>query len=626
MLEVSSHNRKICRDCHREYDDSTLSSCPADGAPLILVQSHDSLIGRTIDGRFEVLRIIGTGGMGNVYLAQQKSVGRLVAIKFLQADLTHDHNAVKRFLKEAKALSQLTHPNAVTFHDFGQDPSGLLYLVMEYVHGATLNATLERAGTLPVETACRVMIQLCDALGAAHHLGIVHRDLKPSNIMLARQPDGKVMLKVLDFGLAKLAADDNPVVTRSGVVAGTPRYMSPEQLLGKRIDKRTDIYSAGVLLYEMLSGRPPFLGETAASLAIDHVQKSPPPLVKPGASSEIPLALEQLTLRCLAKRPDDRPSSAGQLRSELRDVLVQIASTRGEATVISTTIEDGVLPPLDAAVPRAPLSATHDAAPLRDSGSGETASQMTMPETPKAKGSPSGEPAAYPARPRSAWLVTALLIVVLLALVIFFVYRRGRSAADDEPQSPLPAPTESNRPLRRGPAPESRVMSLTRELPAPLAPTAPTADSKRTEAPQPTSNGLRVRAPLGETRRPSMEPRRLPVVDPGERKTTRETGPTPHRVERDKPRRNAPAIVLRILSQPSGASVYLGRQHLGRTPVAWHTAASSRLAVVTLRKAGYKEIRVRIAPRHSRVYKFTLSKQPGPVRKGDPIFQLLKKR
>ncbi|MCA9522278.1 MAG: protein kinase [Myxococcales bacterium] len=621
----STTSRKICRDCHREYDDPALGLCPADGAPLIDVQPRDDpFIGQTIDGRFEVLRVIGTGGMGHVYLAQQISVGRDVAIKFLQQEMSHDRHAVKRFLKEAKALSQLTHPNAVTFHDFGQAPGGLLYLVMEYVRGATLNSTLERSGTLPVETCCRIMIQLCDALAAAHHLGIVHRDLKPSNIMLARQADGKVTLKVLDFGLAKLTVDENPLVTRSGIIAGTPRYMSPEQLLGKKVDKRTDIYAAGVLLYEMLSGRPPFLGETAASLAIAHVQKEPPPLVQPGTASDIPLALERLTMSCLAKRRDDRPESATVLRAALRDVLVQIAAARGETTVISTTIEDGILPTLgDEPGVGHP---DPERSPRSSVGTSDgTRSQLTMPETPKAKGTPDSTPSAT--RHRRASFVAVALIVAAVLVAIVWLFR----TTSDTPASG-PGPSTSPQAPRRPPARGSAIVPIRRGR---------TAESHR---PPKAALILARRGPTAESRRPSLAARHpltapTPIREPVLARRD-DTQPMPPRDDtQPMPRRDgtqptpAPAplhhskpIVLRFVTQPSGATVVVGHRTIGRSPLSWKAPPSARRTVVTLRKGGYKEIKVRIVLHESRVFKFVLSKQTEPMRRDDPIFQLLKKR
>jgi eukaryotic-like serine/threonine-protein kinase len=270
-------------------------------------------------GPFEILAPIGAGGMGEVYRVRDTRLARTVAIKLLPSELVNaPGRRVERFRNEALAIARITHPNICTLHDVGEDGAAI-FLVMEYVDGTTLARRLED-GALPLPLALRVAIQISDALDHAHRHGVVHRDLKPANIMLTR--DG---VKLLDFGLAKLKERDEQVptdatrserLTEDGAIVGTVPYMAPEQIEGRDVDARTDIFSFGVVLYEMVGGRRPFAGDSRASLMAAIVAKDPAPLSPPQAPA--PAALERLVLRCLAKDPDDRWQTARDLAAELR--------------------------------------------------------------------------------------------------------------------------------------------------------------------------------------------------------------------------------------------------------------------------------------------------------------------
>jgi hypothetical protein len=269
-------------------------------------------------GPFEILAPLGAGGMGEVYSARDTRLDRIVAIKLLPSELANPPSRrVERFRNEARAIARITHPNICTLHDVGEDGPAI-FLVMEYVDGATLAQRLED-GPLPLTVALRAAVGVADALDYAHRHGVVHRDLKPSNIMLTRDS-----VKLLDFGLAKLKESDdqastdatNSALTDVGTIVGTVPYMAPEQIEGHEVDARTDVFSFGVVLYEMLCGRRPFEGDSRASLMAAIVATEPPALSS--LQPRTPPALERLIHRCLAKDPDDRWQTARDLAAELR--------------------------------------------------------------------------------------------------------------------------------------------------------------------------------------------------------------------------------------------------------------------------------------------------------------------
>jgi serine/threonine protein kinase len=287
-------------------------------------------------GPFEILASLGAGGMGEVYRARDTRLDRTVAIKLLPGELVAaPGHRVERFRQEARAIARITHPNICTLHDVGEDGSAI-FLVMEHVDGTTLARRLED-GPLPPPLAQRTAIAIADALDHAHRQGIVHRDLTPGNIMLTRDS-----VKLLDFGLAKLKERDEQIplettasarLTDVGAIVGTIPYMAPEQLQGRDVDARTDIFSFGVVLYEMLCGRRPFAGDSRISLMSAIVSAEPPSLTS--LQPQTPASLERLILRCLAKDPDDRWQTARDLAAELRWIA---ADGTGAPTVASDTI------------------------------------------------------------------------------------------------------------------------------------------------------------------------------------------------------------------------------------------------------------------------------------------------
>ena len=301
--------------------DATRVVCPEDGQRTLMFTSpSDPKIGQILDGRFTLLGVLGTGGMGVVYRALQHSMEREVAVKLLRRSFAKQELAVGRFMQEARAASRLSHPNIISIFDFGQIPEGELYLVMERLLGRSLEPIMAEEGRLKPERAVALSIQICDALEAAHQEGVIHRDLKPENIIITTGASrlGE-FVKVIDFGIAKVQAgfdDESEDLTATGTLVGTPLYVSPEQILNhQQADARSDVYSLGILLYEMLSGEAPFLKDSALECLRAHVRDAPPPLRS--LCPEVTEPLASAVHQALEKSPRDRPRSAAAFKELL---------------------------------------------------------------------------------------------------------------------------------------------------------------------------------------------------------------------------------------------------------------------------------------------------------------------
>ncbi len=283
-----------------------------------VAEASDHLLGSTIAAKYRLDAKIGAGGMGAVYRATRLLIGDEVAIKVLHA-VQHDPNAVERFRREAQAAARLKHPNAVNVYDFGITEDGLEYLVMELVEGESLREIVTQKGPLNVSACAEILTQVCAALDEAHRRNIIHRDIKPDNIIV-NSAGAEIRVKVLDFGIAKLRDDTTNTLTQAGNVLGTPHYMSPEQCLGEELDGRSDIYSLGIVLFEVLVGRVPFSSPVATAVVIQHVNQAPPSLRSVNAS--ISPAVDEVVLRALAKSRQARPQSAREL-AEYFDTAVR---------------------------------------------------------------------------------------------------------------------------------------------------------------------------------------------------------------------------------------------------------------------------------------------------------------
>ncbi len=292
---------KLCPACGAEYGDEAVF-CARDRAAL--APAGGGLIGQLIGERYQIERKLGEGGMGEVYLARHVLMGRSCAIKVVSAGLSHDPDAIGRFNREATNASRISHPNVCAVYDFGVTGEGALYLAMEYLEGRTLTKALA-SGPFPPERAVAILQQCAAGLGAAHELGIVHRDLKPDNIMLLDQK-GRETVKVVDFGIAKAGTGEGQRVTRTGLVVGTPEYMSPEQLSSDEIDGRSDQYSLAVLFFRMLTGSLPFAATSAHETMAKRLTESPRPLAEVAPDRQFPPALQAVLDRALDRKPEAR--------------------------------------------------------------------------------------------------------------------------------------------------------------------------------------------------------------------------------------------------------------------------------------------------------------------------------
>src|SRR5919112_2149029 len=269
----------------------------------------DTLINTLFDGRYRILRKLGSGGMANVYLAEDEELGRRVAIKILNERYANDESFIERFRREAKSAAGLSHPNIVSIYDRGQ-AEGTYYIAMEVIEGRSLKELILTRGPLPIGQAIAFTLEILDALRFAHRHGIIHRDVKPHNILI-----GGERLKVTDFGIARAGASQ---MTEAGSIMGTAQYLSPEQARGAPVTASSDLYSVGIVLYEMLTGRVPFTGDSAIEIAMKHLNEWPkaPSKLRP----EIPEDIDRIVLRALAKAPEERYQSAEEFIEDLERV------------------------------------------------------------------------------------------------------------------------------------------------------------------------------------------------------------------------------------------------------------------------------------------------------------------
>jgi serine/threonine protein kinase len=318
-----------CPQCKNPCDEAS-QYCPSCGFPVGAVpkKSGDKFIGTTLPAGYHILELIGVGGMGRVYRAEQSVLGRTVAVKIIHPHLLADENSAARFLTEARAASQMNHPNSISVFDFGRTDDGQPYLVMELLRGRDLGVVEQEDGQLGLGRIVEILQQVLAALGEAHELGIVHRDLKPENIILQPQRRGGDLVKVLDFGLAKLRADaPGSSVTSPGIVCGTPDYMAPEQGRGDTIDGRSDLYAVGVILFQLLTGRLPFEGESPTQVVMMHLSVPAPDPRQSAPRRGIPAKFAEVVKRALAKAPDDRYPDAAAFSDALEDALASAQGT-----------------------------------------------------------------------------------------------------------------------------------------------------------------------------------------------------------------------------------------------------------------------------------------------------------
>lgn len=310
----NADNARFCAGCGRDLGEIARQSSARQQQSALANQVTDPLLNSTIASKYRIGAKLGAGGMGAVYQATRLVIGDEVAVKILHAEQS-DPRAGERFRREAQAAARLKHPNAVTIYDFGITEDGLQYLVMEHVEGQTLRQIIKEQGPLTPTASAEIINQVCAALDEAHRRNIIHRDIKPDNIIVNINADA-LAVKVLDFGIAKLRDEAAHNLTQTGGIVGTPHYMSPEQCLGEELDSRSDIYSLGVVLYEMLTGQVPFNSPVSSAIVIQHVNQAPPPLRSRNVG--ILPAVESVVISALEKTRENRPQSAGELAHQFK--------------------------------------------------------------------------------------------------------------------------------------------------------------------------------------------------------------------------------------------------------------------------------------------------------------------
>lgn len=392
------------------------------------VTKPDPYVGREIlSGQFKVLERVGSGGMGAVYRAQQPSMDRFVAVKILHSKFTNRKDLVSRFRREARAMSHLTHPNTAKVYLYGQLEDNACYIVMEYLEGRNLGQLVRQEGPLEPARAVAILVQACGALEEAHQKGIIHRDLKPENIFLCKQGGIENFAKVLDFGLAKVTEREmqpgSLILTQEGMVFGTPEFMSPEQAQGKTLDARSDVYSLAVILYELLTGKLPFDARSPMEFITLHVQATPIPLSVRAPDRSFPPGLEDVILKAMAKRPEDRYQGAGEFAAHLAAVVPDAAVREA-----LSALPDAALA-LAATQPSRPAMRSENAPPSPIAENSVRAKSATPPPGAPAAGlapSPS-PPAKSGGLPVAALILIGVVIGLVLSLgvLLFFVRTSG---------------------------------------------------------------------------------------------------------------------------------------------------------------------------------------------------------
>ncbi len=479
----------VCPSCQVQYD-AAMAFCPKDGTHLTGAPASSAagsggrlspiVAGQVVADRYRLLRKIGSGGMGDVYEARHVYIEKTVALKLLRQEILSPE-AVARFQQEARAASRIGHENIVDVEDFGRLPDGSVYLAMEYLEGESLDAAIRR-DLLPLPRAIDIMCQVCRGLAAAHGKGIIHRDVKPENIFLVARggrDDGRDTVKILDFGIAKVVAAESGVsgLTQTGAIFGTPHYMSPEQAMGKELNPKSDVYSCGVILYQLLTGLVPFKAETFMGVLTQHINAAPVAPSELAPDRGIPAVLEAVVLRALAKDPGHRQGSMADLQAALESGRAALGGTQAVLHVAA-----GQAPPAEGLHQALMVTATPGRAHAQTRDDNDN-------DAPVA-----------PAAGRGRWLAAAGVVALIGAAVAALAFVKGRASP---PAAAAPTGGSSEALPARLPATAGAVPLETRPPPAhpPSAATPPAEPPPTTTTPPPTPKRGAVARPAGARRR-----------------------------------------------------------------------------------------------------------------------------
>ncbi len=567
-----------------------------------------NLVGKTLAGRYELGALLGQGGMGTVYRATDSQMSeRVVAVKVLAPHLVSDEKQVIRFEQEARAANQLRHPNTISVLDFGRDPAGHIFMVIEFLTGEDLTAILRR-GRVDVERALYIMRQVCKSLAEAHSKGIVHRDLKPDNIFVCEIYGEKDFVKVIDFGIAKFLEDENANLTQAGKMFGTPRYLSPEQAQGKRLDNRSDLYSLGVILFECVTGRPPFTADEPIAVAIKHVQEEPPALDEVAPDIVVPEAVDALIFKLLQKRPENRHQNAEAVVMSIDEAMLglQGATRAGNYTPAAamTPARPSTIPPASEEATRAMESISTD-----DSEPEKTVAIDHVGDVPV----PATEAEATVAMDTGAARAAAVAseaTVALDTLDAATVLRPPSPAARPAPPPPQAPPQESG-------SNQTLIVLLILAVLAVGAvvavamqngggeSTPKTAIAAVPKAPEPKVDHERIRKEAAEAARKAIEAERKKAAAEDARKKAAEK----HKVV--------------IESTPPGARIFFNNMELGTTPYEKQLTVKDPDAVYVVKLDGYEDLELKFEPKvlvANRIPKITapLKKKAAPKPKPKP--------
>jgi serine/threonine-protein kinase len=453
---------KLCPTCGTEYPASE-RFCPRDGTALRAQGGANDLVGSVVAERYHVIKKLGEGGMGQVYLAEHVKMGRKSALKVMNPGMASDADAIARFNREAANASRLNHPNICAIYDFGETPDGLIYLAMEFIEGQALT-DLMKQGPLAPPRAASILHQAADALQVAHDHGIVHRDIKPDNIMIAKGREGADLVKVVDFGIARAHTSEAQKVTKTGLVVGTPEYMSPEQLAGDKLDGRSDIYALALVAFNMLTGRLPFVANSAQEAMIARLTDQPKTLAEMQPAQAWPDALQAVMDRALARDATERYQSAAQFGREFAAAIADMP--------ITAAVEAGTMVVGAAAVAKAAADRTAAVPATRVASAGRGAPAATAPA------------AVTPRKGNGAVIGAAVGGVAVLAVAAYLMVLKPGSDA------PADAGADSAQVVTVPPAPTDSAAA-----PAPFK--TPTDAGTRPTAPDRTPTDPRPNPPPG---------------------------------------------------------------------------------------------------------------------------------
>ena len=555
------------RDASRREGPSDVAVLPSTGPvdlePKPMSQQPpdtDSLIGVSVDGgRYLITKLIGEGGMGRVFQARQTSMNRLVALKILRKSLAGDEQLLERFEREALSVSRLRHPNTITIYEFGRTEDGSLFMAMELLGGRSLFQLLQDEGPLPLQRVLHILEQVCGAVAEAHRIGIVHRDLKPENIQIDEVANDVDYAKVLDFGIAKILHGDEDTEARSrpltlaGAVFGTPHYMSPEQVHGQRIDHRTDVYSLGVILFELLTGRAPFDGATPMAVMMAQASKQPPDVRIINPQADVTDSTVALINDCLVKDREKRLNSVDLMIERIREIQYEL----GEVSSVIRGTPRGAAPN-DRASERRGSPSTGSGLSRVPRGSGETDAPAPTNDS-EGNSHPiaghlstltPGQLTEPPTHKRSPWLLIAAALVAVAGGVIAWriVSDKGAGAVANASGSNEPVRVDVN---------EAR-MAVYRVTSAPAGALVKAGDE---------SLG---RTPFEGRWAPSTT-HELTIALAGYKPVSLKFGPNEPERERHVVLQRAGAMTdfYRLESEPTGAEIYRGNTLVGITPYVW---------------------------------------------------------